>query len=590
MEIISNQQFSSAVALGRLRAQFLSPMLMQFLKIKELNKLYASIHTHQGVQFVDEVLRELNISIEVEPQDLKNIPATGGFIALANHPYGALDGLILMKLLGQARPDFKMMANHLLMRVPNIQHLLIPVNPFREQKSGSIAGLREALRQLHNDMPIGIFPAGEVASFKFGNNEVVDPAWHNSVERLVHRAKVPVVPIYFSGCNSMAFSLLGYLHPLLRTAQLPAQLLNKQGRTIKVRIGKPVPYKDLHAFPEGDLLRYVRAKTYALGSAYKQEQQSVLQRLKKYTAPEEVVAETDAALILSDLDNLPASAQLFRYNHLEVYLAQQEQVPNVVRELGRLREITYRAVGEGTNKSIDLDKYDKYYHHLFLFDRKAGQLVGAYRVGKGKAIYKEYGKRGFYLHSLFKMRDEFVPTLKASLELGRSFVRQEYQRQPLPLLLLWKGISTFLEQKEQYRFLIGPVSISNMFSNTSKMLMVDFITSHFYDLNLARHVRARKAFRYRFSREQYEKMLNQNLHNIDSLEKLVTEIDPKHNALPVLLKKYLKQNARIIGFNIDPKFSNALDGFMVLDVTNMPATTSRMLERYASQMEQPPVK
>ncbi|MDX5481049.1 MAG: lysophospholipid acyltransferase family protein [Hymenobacteraceae bacterium] len=583
MEIISNQQFSTAVALDKFKARFLSPLLMQFLRLKDLNELYAAIHTYEGVRFVDEMLQELEITIDLDPQDLRNIPASGGFIAVANHPYGALDGLILMKLFATARPDFKMMANHLLMRVPNLQSLLIPVNPFREQKQGSIAGLRESLRQLHNDMPIGIFPAGEVASFKFGSSSVVDPQWHSSVERLIHSAKVPVVPVYFSGGNSFAFSLLGYLHPLLRTAQLPAQLMNKQGKTVKVRIGKPIPYKDLHAFPKNDLLRFVRAKTYALGSAYKQEQQSILQRLKKYTTPEAIVAETDRQLILQELAALPDSALLFRYNHLEVYLATQEQVPHVVRELGRLRELTFRAVGEGTNKATDLDKYDTYYHHLFIFDRQAQLLIGAYRVGKGKAIYKKFGKRGFYLHSLFKMSDGFVPTLKASLELGRSFVRQEYQRQPLPLLLLWKGISTFLEQKENYRYLIGAVSISNLFSNTSKMLMVDFITSHFYDLELSRNVRARKQFRYRFSREHYEQMLHQGLHNIDSLEKLVTEIDPRHSALPVLLKKYLKQNARIIGFNIDPKFSNALDGFMVMDVANMPSTTARMLERYASQ-------
>ncbi|QCR23131.1 lysophospholipid acyltransferase family protein [Pontibacter sp. SGAir0037] len=585
MEIITKQQFSAAAALDKVKFHFLSSVLMQILKIKDLNMLYDTIHTLDGVAFIDGVLKELDIKIDIHPHDLKNIPQQGAFIAVANHPYGALDGLIMMSLLAKARPDFKMMANQLLMRVPNLQELLIPVNPFREQNKGSVAGLRESLKQLHNDMPIGVFPAGEVASFKFSSSSVADPEWHSSIERLIHRAKVPVLPIYFSGGNSLAFNVLGLLHPLLRTAQLPAQLINKQGKTVKVRIGKPISYNELHAFPEQELLRYVRAKTYMLGTSFQQEQLPVLQRLKKYAAPEAVIAETPAAVIARELDALDKSALLVKYNHLEVYLAKQEAVPHVVREIGRLREITFRAVGEGTNKAIDLDKYDEYYHHLFIYDRKAQLLVGAYRLGKGNSIYKKYGKKGFYLHSLFKMSGKMAPTLKVSLELGRSFVRQEYQRQPLPLLLLWKGISAFLEKKQSYRYLIGPVSISNLFSSASKMLMVDFITTHFYDLELAKHVRARKQFRYRFSKEQYEQVVKNQVSSIETLEKLIADIDPAHATLPVLLKKYLKQNARIISFNIDPKFSNSLDGFMVMDVSTLPATTSRMLERYATEQK-----
>ncbi|MFT2011221.1 lysophospholipid acyltransferase family protein [Pontibacter sp. 13R65] len=582
IEIINKNQFSAAAALDKFKASFLSPWLMQVLRIKSLNQLYASAHTYSGFEFVEEILKRLDITIEIHPKDLQHIPASGAFMAIANHPFGALDGLIMLKLLGKARPDFKLIANHLLSQVPNLQEVVLPVNPFQDAKKSSYAGIRGALRQLHNDMPVGVFPAGEVSSFQVQSSGITDPAWHASIGRLVSMAKMPVVPIFFSGHNSLSFNLTGLLHPLLRTAQLPAQLLNKQGQTIQVRIGKPIMPKELLALDQPQILPYLRAKTYALGATLQEEEKTLLQLVSKKSMPAPIAPEVDPELILKEIDSLRNSARLVQYKHLEVYLASEQEVPHVVKEIGRLREITFRAAGEGTQKATDLDEYDTYYHHLFLFDRQASKLVGAYRLGKGKFILKKYGKKGFYLHSLFKMKKGFVPTLKASLELGRAFVRQEYQRQPLPLLLLWKGIATYLENKLSYRYLIGSVSISNQFTPISKMLMVDYITSHYYDLELAALVQARKKFRYRFSKEHYEQVLNQNVNSLDSLEKLVTYLDPEQKTLPVLLKKYLQQNARIIGFNIDPQFSNSLDGFIVMDVTTLPATTARLLERYST--------
>jgi putative hemolysin len=260
-------------------------------------------------------------------------------------------------------------------------------------------------------------------------------------------------------------------------------------------------------------------------------------------------------------------------------MARQHEIPHVMREIGRLRELTFRQVGEGTNQATDLDSYDAYYYQLFLFDHQTKQIVGAYRVGNGREIYKKYRKKGFYLHSLFKMQAGFVPVLKQSVELGRSFVCPEFQKKPLPLLLLWKGISVYLQSKPNCRYIIGPVSISDCFSQISKSLMVDFISKHFYDAQLAPLVKPRKKFRYRHAKHYSPALLQQNIRTLHSLDDLIAEIEPKHLGLPVLLKQYLKQNARIIGFNIDPKFSNALDGFMIMRVADMPQATATMLER-----------
>ncbi|MCC9137853.1 lysophospholipid acyltransferase family protein [Pontibacter silvestris] len=584
MEIITNQQQFTSASLSKLKATYLSPLLMQFLKLKDLNQLYSTINAYEGLQFVDEVLNQFDIKLDVHPHDLANIPATGGFITVANHPYGTLDGLILMKLFAHTRPDFKIMANHQLMQVSNLHKLLVSVNPLKQQHlDSSISSLEESLRQLQNDMPLGIFPAGEPASYKAGASQAADSQWHSSIEHLIHKAKVHVIPVYISGDTSLSSSMLGYLNPLLRTAQLPAQLMSKKGKTIKVHIGEPIAYNKLHAFPENQLLEYVRAKTYALGKDFNKEQANVLQQLESYTVPEVVVAEIDKKVILKELSLLPESAKLFVHQNMEVYIASQEQAPNIVQELGRLRELSLRAIGEGTNKAIDQDEYDAYYQHLFLYDRDARLIVGAYRLGKGKSIYKKYGKQGFYLHSLFKMKDKLVPTLKASVEIGRSFVREEYVSEPLPLLLLWKGITTYLEKRPSYRYLIGSVNISNTFTNTSKMQLVDLITSHFYDLKLAKYVQTRKSFRYRLCKEHYEKMLfQQKPFTKDLLEKLMADIDIEHTTISLPVKKYLKYNARIIGFNMDPKLSNSLHGFMVMDIGAMPAIITKMLQQYTT--------
>lgn len=582
MEIITNQYQYLSVTLSKIKENIFSPLLMQFLKLKDPSQLYNSLQAYEGVQFVENALARLQIKLEFHPQDLHNIPPAGGFIAVANHSYGALDGLILTKLFAQTRPGFKMMANHLLMQISNMQNLFVSVSPFKEQQRDTIISLEEALSQLQNDRPLGVFPAGEQPGFNLGSSPV-DSEWSSSLERLIHKAKVPVVPVYIAGDISSSLNVLGYLDPLLHKTQLPAELIGKKGKTIKVHIGKPIAYNKLQDFPEKQLLQYISAKTYVLSSAHEVKQTKLLEQLEKYTVPKAVIAETDKRLILKELSLLSDSAKLFVHENLEVYVATQEQAPHIVQELGRLRELSLRAVGEGTNKPLDLDEYDAYYQHLFLYDRNARLIVGAYRLGKGKAIHKKYGKEGFYLHSVFKIKGKFVPTLKASVEIGTPFIREGYKSQQLPLVLLWKGIATYLENRPAYRYLIGSIDISHIFSTASKMQLVDLITSHFYDLHLAKYVQTRKKFRYRLCREYYDGVLNQQKPMSDSLEKLMLYIDPKHTSLALLIKKYLKLHTRVIGFNMNPKHSNSLNGLIVMDAVALPAIVTKVLQQHIAK-------
>ncbi|MBA9078608.1 lysophospholipid acyltransferase family protein [Rufibacter quisquiliarum] len=575
MQSLSQPAFLPLQPLQQLQQHKWGRLLMRLLKLTQINQLYSRNATLEGNEFISNLLQQLSITYTFEAEELRNIPATGGFIAVANHPYGALDGLLLLELLSQRREDTKVLANEVLASIPNLSSLILPVNPFDGKARKNISGMRQALLHLQEGHPLGVFPAGEVSNWQMSTQQVVDKPWQASVAKLIRKADVPVLPVHFSGHNSLTFLLMGMVHPLLQTARLPAELLNKQGHQVQVRIGKPIPAGDWQQYQKTELLSFIRAKTYALSLP----SQTLAQKGTK-AAP--VVPETAPALLEEELANLPPSKKLYSHLHFDVYLARAGQIPHTLREIGRLREITFRQVGEGTRLAIDLDQYDHHYHHLFVYDRHARQLVGAYRVGKGKEIWKRHGKSGFYLNSLFKIKKELVPLLKHSLELGRSFIRPEYQRKALPLLLLWKGLSLFLKEKPNYKYLIGPVSISSCFSQLSQSLMVQFIKNHFYDPELAKYVKPRKAFRANVKQATHQQVLQQRLSGLSDLDNLIKEIEPRRQGLPVLLKRYLLQNARIIGFNIDPAFSNSLDGFMVMNVEDLPSETERLFHRIVS--------
>ena len=253
----------------------------------------------------------------------------------------------------------------------------------------------------------------------------------------------------------------------------------------------------------------------------------------------------------------------------EVFIAPTSSIPNIIREIGRLRELTFREIGEGTNKSTDLDEYDIYYHHLFIWDTEAKLIVGAYRIGLGDEIFYSMGKKGFYVTELFKIKEQFTPVLKKSLELGRSFIRKEYQQKPLPLFLLWKGILKYLIDNPRYRYLIGPVSISNTFSKFSKSLIVDYINRNHFDHEMAQYVRPRKKFKVDFSSIDTD-MLMAGEDSFKGLDNLISEVETGTMKVPVLLRQYIALNAKIICFNIDPKFADCLDGFLVLDLQKVP--------------------
>ncbi len=361
---------------------------------------------------------------------------------------------------------------------------------------------------------------------------------------------------------------------------MPSELFNKRNKPIIIRIGKPIPVKDQSNFKDiARYGRYLRAKTYSLGSSLEVRKFYFKFFQPRTTRTEPVVDAIPDKVLTEEFYRVKCEYELFTAKNYSVICAPALAIPNIFSEIGRLREVTFRMVGEGTGKSVDVDEYDLYYHHLIIWDTEENKIVGAYRIGKGKEIISLYGIKGFYIHSLFKIKKGFIPVLSDSLELGRSFITADYQRKPLPLFLLWKGIMYFLLKNAEYRYLIGPVSISNDMSKFSKSLIVHFVRTNFYDSDKARYISPRKDFVLKPDKVVDRDIIVDNSErDINRLEKNLRDIEPGYR-LPVLLKKYIELNANIIGFNIDPKFNNCLDGLIILDLFEVPPDFIKALSK-----------
>src|SRR6201996_1146299 len=339
MKIITTEEFAKATKLDKLKMPGLAALLMEVMKINQVNELFAQAQPKQGPDFVDAILAGCGVDIEFDERELKNIPQTGGFIAIANHPYGGIEGMVLLKILCMVRPDAKLMANFLLKKIPNLSDYFIAVNPFENvEHSSSISGLKNTLSLLADGTPIGIFPAGEVSTFKIDKREVTDRLWHPVVGKIIAKAKVPVVPIYFHGNNGLLFNLLSLIHPTLRTAKLPSELFNKQGHTIKLRIGKPINVDEM---PEGQnstqLLNYLRARTYALGTGLEEEKKIFKPRniFKIKKTPKEVVPEISQDILEKEVAPLRDNYRIWTEKNDEVFITPTSLIPNVIREIGR---------------------------------------------------------------------------------------------------------------------------------------------------------------------------------------------------------------------------------------------------------------
>ena len=591
MSLVTSKEIAQVINLDRFGwlGTFMGWILIKTLRISRLNRIYERHKEKEDIQFLNGIISDFQIDFEIPEDDLSRIPKEGAFITVSNHPLGGIDGILLLKLLVERRPDYKIIANFLLHRIEPLKKYVMPVNPFEDHKDAksSLAGIKNALLHLGQGYPLGIFPAGEVSTFRDGKI-VVDRPWEEGAIKIIRRANVPVIPIYFHGKNSRLFYFLSWLSPVFRTAKLPSELLTQRNRRIKVRIGKPIYVKEQNEFKNlEDFHQFLRKKTYMLANPFEKESPFNARTFRRSRTVEPIIDPISPKLILSELKLLDEKdCLLFTSKTYRIYLADSKYIPHTLREIGRLREVTFREVGEGTNHSLDLDKFDKFYKHLFLWDDENKQLVGAYRMGLGKEIFSKYGIRGFYVNELFKIEPELYDMMESTIEMGRAFIVKSYQLRPMPLFLLWKGIVNVTLRYPEHKYLMGGVSISNKFSNFSKSLMIEFMKSHYYDPFIAQYVYPKKEYKVKLNVADKDFVFDTTKADMNKFDKIIDEIEPGNLRLPVLMKKYVKQNARLVAFNVDPKFNNSVDGLMYIRIADLPDSTVKpVMEEFQAELE-----
>jgi len=570
-ELLSFTEFrSTSPVLQWPGSEFLVRGIFTALRLDKVNDFYGRNHQLSGHEFIDQLIAETGIRVVLREEDLRHVPAEGGFITVSNHPYGGIDGILLAGIINGINPGYKLLVNFLLTRIVSLQQFFLGVNPFEAQKDiqSSYGGLKEALLHLSKGFPLGIFPAGQVSCFQLRNRRITDREWQFSILKFIKRARVPVVPIYFSGHNSLIYNILGIIHPNLRTIKLPSELFNKHGREIVIRIGSPITLKEQDEFREiNEYGKLLRMRTYCLGFNKPMFTRKVVNIRKK---PLKIIQPVDQYLLEDEIERIKSDALLFSIKEFSIFCAPSPMIPVIMREISRLREITYREVGEGTNKELDQDRFDRYFEQLFIWDANLKRIVGGYRVGKGDEIIEKYGIRGHYINTLFRINKEFESVLRISLELGRSFVVREYQKKPLSLFLLWKGILYLLLRAPRYRYLLGPLSIPNEFSDLSKSLVVEFLKANSYNTEYGAMIKARNPFVAKIPYGiELPVFLRYTHRDVTRLERFIQEMD-LHFRIPILLKKYLSVNSEVLGFNVDPEFSNCLDALIMLDLFEVP--------------------
>jgi putative hemolysin len=551
--------------------------------LRKCRRLYAEIGECTPQEFCGKVLETMEIKIDVEKEDLARIPRRGPLIVVANHPYGGVDGIILLHLLKQVRTDVRVMANMVLSRIPELQPDLIGVDPFGGPgaRIKNLAGMRHCLNFIREGGCVVVFPAGEVSHLLLSRRRVSDPQWTPNLARLIRCSNASVLPVFFPGRNSLFFQVMGMIHPRMRTALLPHELINKKQTTITVRIGTALPFRRLQHLAPSTLLHYVRARTYLL------EQRSCASSKKNQPrragkALEPVGTAIHGDLLREEISALPPQQRLVENGPYEVFYAEAFQIPKVLSEIGRLRERTFREVGEGTGRSLDLDRFDCFYSHLFVWNGQENEIIGAYRLGRSDRLLEEFGRRGFYTHTLFHYRRPFIEQMGPALEMGRSFVRSEYQKGFHPLMLLWKGIGHFIARHPRYAVLFGPVSISHDYSSASRDLMARTLMTHYSIPELGRLVKGRNPLHFRkFNRK--EKIIDVNgelFTEFDDLAAMVSELENNGKTVPVLLRQYLNLGGRILALNVDKDFSDVLDALVLVDLRD---TELKTLERYCGR-------
>jgi putative hemolysin len=580
----------------------MAPLFHSAPAIKEIEYAYNQAQNQDGDEpFAQKILDAINLQLDVSDEDLDLIPQKGPLLIVANHPYGGIEGLALLALLRRVRPDVKLMANYLLGVVPELKDDFLLINPFgsNEAPGKNVTAVRDALKWLKDDHVVGIFPAGDISTYQRKERAVIDKEWAELTAMMAQKSKCAVQAVYFDGHNSKLFQAAGMIRPELKTLLLAREFIRQKNNTLKLKIGNVVSAEKCAEFATAsELTDYLRLRTYILSTSMpeklklkqkaKQKAKKVIKKLKlcKHRDMEAIAPPVNRELLVNEINDLSLDSLLLASGDYQVYCAKAKEIPVAMQELGRLREETFRAIGEGTGNASDTDWWDEHYRHLILWHRKDQEIIGAYRMGLTDELLSKFGAKGLYSATLFKYSDKMLSELAPALELGRSFIQGKYQKSPSALGLLWKGIMAFVHRYPRYSKLFGPVSISNAYHSMSQNMMVDFLHEYHFDERLSNEVSPKNPPKFK-EIKIWDRDSHNLLKTLSDLDELIAEVEPHLKNAPVLIRQYLRLNGKFLGFNVDPDFNDTLDALILCDVAKASGIASRYMgkEKFAEFME-----
>ena len=582
-KVVTHSDLKKALGLKGFFGTCIAGMAYGILGLGKINRLFDGAADYQGREFADHLLKNMGITINVSPEQLENIPKEGGFVVVSNHPFGGIEGVMLLSVIAKVRPDFKLMANFILAHIPNLKECFFSVNPFEKNPEwkSSVGGIKGAIMHIAEGNGLGVFPAGEVSRYH-GHDYPEDLPWSTSIARIIKNANVPVIPVFWDGRNSRLFYALDKIHSMLGTARLTRELINKHDTCFNLQIGKPILPSEVTLYENPkELAAYLRSRSYALEANIPAKASE-----KKEANMEAIAAPVELSLMQAELEAIREKSFLYSSSDYDCYLADYEDIPNLMREIARLREETFRAIGEGTGKSLDQDEFDKHFKQMVLWDKVKQKIAGCYRLGIGSEIIPRFGIKGFYVSTLVNIDDSFSDKLSHTIELGRSFVSLEYQKEVLPLMLLLRGLSDVVVRYPEINHFIGPVSISSWYPKFYLSLIARFVSEkHAVEDELKDKVTPKTPFVPDFLKVDPDVLLENNMKGVDKFDKLLFRLSNGLYRLPTLFKKYHKLNAKFLCFNVDHDFNDTLDALLFLTFTDFPEDEVMPLFRDSSDEE-----
>lgn len=587
-KVVTTSDLKNALGLKGFLGTCVAGMAYGALRLGKINRLFDGAADYQGREFADHLLENMNITIDVSAEQLENIPKEGGFVVVSNHPFGGIEGVMLLSAIAKVRPDFKVMANFILSHIPNLKDCFFAVNPFEKNPEwkSSVGGIKGAMLHIAAGNGLGVFPAGEVSRYH-GHDYPEDLPWSTSIARIIKNAKVPVIPVFWEGRNSKLFYTVDKIHTMLGTARLTKELINKHDNCFNLQIGKPILPSEIEAYDAPkDLAAYLRSRSYALEANIPAKPKE-----KREMKQADIAAPADTSLMLAELEAIREKAFLCSVSDFDCYLADYKDIPNLMHEIARLREETFRAIGEGTGKSLDQDEFDLHFKQMILWDKAKQRIAGCYRLGIGSEIMPKFGIKGFYVSTLVNIDESLSDKLSHTIELGRSFVALDYQKEVLPLMLLLRGLSDVVVRYPEINHFIGPVSVSAWYPKFYLSLIERYVSeNHTVESSLQNKVTPKKPFEPDFLKVDPEVLLQHNMDSVDKFDKFLFRLSNGEYRLPTLFKKYLKLNAKLLCFNVDPDFNDTLDALLFLTFTEFPENEVMPLFRDSSDEEKETVR